>query len=320
MNNIYKQLFEDKLIDNKQHEFLDAIHTKKLLSLYYELRLLLYLGILLFTGGLGYFAYQNIGEIGHIISMGVIGIGIIVCFYFIQKFSEPYSNNEVKIKLVYFDYILLLAALLIISLITYIQIYFDLVELLINWSSFASAAVLFFIAYRYDNRALLSMGITAFAATIGISITPINWSTGDWFSSSNLYLITIFLGLILIGAGVFSEFKNIKKHFKFTYQNFGIILFYIGCVSSIFDNNHNYLYATFLLLSAGAASYYTWKTKEFLFFLYSNISFYIALSFFVFSTLIDINEAEILLIYYFPVTCIGYIVLLITKKSHFSND
>lgn len=320
MNNIYKQLFENKLIDESQHKFLDAIHTKKMVSVYSELRLALYVGIMLFTGGLGYFAYQNIGELGHIISMAVIGLGIIACFYFIQKFSKPYANTEVNIKLVYFDYLLLLTALLIISLFTYFQVYFNLVELLINWTSFTSAAILFFMAYRYDNRALLSMGITAVAAAIGVSITPINWATGDWFSNSNIYIISIVLGIALIGAGEFSEMKNIKKHFKFTYQNFGILVFYTAAIFGIFDSNYDLLYAFFLLLSAGAASYYTWKTKEFLFFLYSNISFYIALSFLVISLFSEIRALEFILFYYFPVTCITYIVLLITKKSHFSND
>jgi len=320
MTNIYKQLFQDKLIEPKQYKLLDAIHTKKVISLYYELRLALYLGILLLTGGLGYFAYQNIGAIGHLISMALIGLGIIVCFYFIQKFSKPYSNSEVKIELVYFDYILILSALLIISLITYVQVYFDLVDLLVNWASFTSAAVLLFIAYRYDNRALLSMGITALAAAVGISISLVNWPAENWMTSSNLYVSSIFLGAFLIGLGELSDKKNIKRHFKFTYQNFGLILFYIGCLYAIFDSSYDNLYAFFLVVVASAVSYYTWRTKGFLFFLYSNISFYIALSYLVFSTLINSNGSEELLVYYFPVTCITYIVLLITKKSHFSND
>jgi hypothetical protein len=176
------------------------------------------------------------------------------------------------------------------------------------------------MAYRYDNRALLSMGITAVAAAVGISISLVNWTAGNWVSSTNLYISSIFIGLFLIILGELSDRKNIKRHFKFTYQNFGLILFYIGCLYSIFDSNYEYLYAFFLAAAAGAASYYTWKTKDFLFFLYSNISFYIALSYLVFSTLIDLNGADMLLVYYFPVTCITYIILLITKKSHFSND
>ncbi|MCO6501094.1 MAG: hypothetical protein J5I47_12070 [Vicingus serpentipes] len=320
MDNIYKELFQNNHIDKKQYELLDAIRSNKLVSLYYELRLTLYLGIMLFTGGVGYFAYQNIGEIGHLISMVLIGTSIIVGFYFIQKIANPYSNLEVTATKPYFDYLLLLVSLLIISLLAYIQVYFDLLALLVNWSSFISTAIFMFMAYRYDNRALLAMGITTLAAAIGISVSPINWVKGEWLSSNNLYVIGIFFGAFLVAIGQLSQYKNIKAHFKFTYQNFGLLLYYIGCISALFDSHHHYLYMSLLIASAGALSYYTWKTKEFLFFLYSNISFYIAFTYLVFSILDNFRGAEILLIYYFPVTCIAYIVILITKKNHFSND
>jgi len=320
MNNIYKELFQNDHIDKKQYELLDAIRTSKLISLYYELRLALYLGIMLFTGGVGYFAYQNIGEIGHLISMVFIGVVIIAGFYFIQKIAKPYDNLEVTVPKPYFDYLLLLVSLLIISLLAYIQVYFDLVELLVNWSSFISTAIFMFMAYRYDNRALLAMGITTLAAAVGISVSPIDWAKGEWLSSTNLYVIGLFLGAFLVVAGQLSQHKNIKAHFRFTYQNFGLLLYYIGCLSALFDSNVPYFYMFLLLVSAGALSYYTWNTKEFLFFLYSNISFYIAFTYLVFSILENFRGAEILLIYYFPVTCISYIVILITKKSHFSND
>jgi hypothetical protein len=276
---------------------------------------------MLFTTGVGYFAYQNIGEIGHVVSMILIGIATIVGFYFISKHSKPYSNNEVTVSLPYFDYLLLLVSLLIISLLVYVQVYFNLTEILIHWSSYLSATVLFFMAYRYDNKALLAMGITAFAAAVGLSISPVNWAMGKWSATNELYNISILLGILLVIAGYASTQKDIKKHFKFTYQNFGLLLLYIGGVSSIFDSHFEVLYALLMVASAGYLSYYTWKTKEFLFFLYSNLTCYIAFTYLLFSMADTMSSGfEILLIYYFPITCITYLVLLITKKSHFKND
>ena len=66
---INKILFEAALISEKQFGVLESIRTEKVVSLYYELRLILYLGILLLTGGLGYLAYENIGEFGHFLLM-----------------------------------------------------------------------------------------------------------------------------------------------------------------------------------------------------------------------------------------------------------
>ena len=320
MENIYKELFERKLISDRQHGFLEAIRTNHIVSVYAELRLILFLGILLFTGGVGYFAWQNMGEMGHLTSMFLLAVAIGVGFYFIGKFAKPYSNSEVSVSLVYFDYLLILVSLLIISLFTYVQVYFDLVELLINWTSFISAAILLFMAYRYDNRALLSMGITALAAAVGITITPVDWTKGDWQISSDLYLTSMLLGTLLLVVEHITYQKEIKKHFRFTYQNFGLLLLYFGGLASVFDSNHQGMYASLVLVVSGSLSYYTWIKKEFLFFLYSNVAAYIAFTYLLFKIIESMGIDLSIMLYYFPLTCIGYIVFLISKKSHFSHD
>ena len=320
MDKIYGELFQRNLITDKQYAFLEAIRTKKIISLYYELRVVLYLGIMLFTGGVGYFAWQNMGEIGHLLCMFLIGASIAVGFYFIQKFAKPYSNLEVTINHAYFDYILILVSLLIISLFAYIQVYFGLVELLLSWTSYISAAILLFMAYRYDNKALLSMGIAAVSAAVGISITPVDWTKGAWLPTSDLYVISILFGVFLLVIAQVTFQKGIKKHFCFTYQNFGLLLFYIGSIAAMFDSNSGLLYAILLLVSSGVLTFYTWNKKEFLFFLYSNIAGYIAITYLFFQMVKAMEVGSQIYIYYFPFTCIAYILFLIQKKSRFAHD
>jgi len=320
MENIYKELFQRNLISDGQHRFLEAIRTDQIVSIYTELRVVLYLGILLFTGGVGYFSLQNMGENGHLLSMFSLAIAIGLGFYFIGKFAKPYSNQEINISLVYFDYLLILVALLVLSLFTYVQVYFDLVELLIHWTSFISAVLLVFMAYRYDNRALLSMGIAALAAAVGITISPVDWTKGNWQITTDLYLTTLLLGVLLLVVEHSMYQKGIKKHFRFTYQNFGLLLFYLGGVASIFDGDHEQMYAALLLLVGGGLTYYTWEKKEFLFFLYSSLAAYIAFTYLFFRLIEMMGFDMIFMIYYFPCTCLGYIVFLISKKSHFSHD
>lgn len=320
MNNTNKELYQCNLINDEQFQLLEAIRTEKIVSVYYELRLMLYLGIMLFTGGVGYFAYQNIGYMGHLMAMAGIGVAIIVGFYFIRKFAKSYSNGEVTVTLVYFDYILILVSLLIIALFAYVQVYFDLVELLLNWTSFISAAIFLFMAYQYDNRALLAMAITAFAAAVGLSISPVNWAKGTWQLSSNLYTTSIMLGAILAIIGQVSQYKNLKKHFRFTYQNFGLLLYFIGCISAMFDSDYELPYAFLTLVSAGILTWYTWVHKEFLFFIYSNIVVYIAFTFLAFKAVNQLGGDYVVFIYYFPFTCIAYLLLLFTRKSHFAHE
>jgi hypothetical protein len=277
-------------------------------------------GILLFTGGVGYFAWQNMGEMGHLICMTLLAASIAVGFYFIGKFAKPYSNALVTVPLVYFDYILILVSLLIISLFTYVQVYFDLVELLINWTSFTSAAILLFMAYRYDHKAMLGMGIAALAAAVGISISPVDWTKGDWLITSDLYLTSTLLGALLLVVEHILYQKEIKRHFRFTYQNFGLLLFYLGGLASIFDADNKLWYAILMLVAAGSLSYYTWKKKEFLFFLYSSLTTYIAFTYLFLRMVENLGAEMSIMTLYFPATCLGYIVFLISKKSHFSHD
>ncbi|HEX5002538.1 MAG TPA: hypothetical protein VFW78_08570 [Bacteroidia bacterium] len=319
MGNINKALFDRNAISESQFNFLESIRTEKLISVYYELRFLLYTGILLFTGGVSYLAYEHFGNIAHVCAMVAIAAGIVIGFRFIGKFAKPYSNRQVTVDQPYFDYILLLVALLIISLFVYFQVYFDLVTLLVRWTSLVSAAILFTMAYRYDNRALLSMGITAFAATVGISLTPVDWVQGDWNRSVDLNLVCIILGLVFLLAGHLSATKFIKPHFRFTYVNFGLLLFYFGSLSGMFDSGFQEVYELILLISAALISFQTWRLKEFLFFLYSNIAGYIAITYFVYDFL-DSTDAAIALIYYFPLSCIAYIMFLMKKRKHFANE
>jgi len=252
--------------------------------------------------------------------MALIGVSIVAGFYFISKYALPYSDSEVSVNQVYFDYILILVSLLIISLFAYVQVYFGLVEVMINYTSWVSAGILFFMAYRYDHKALLSMGITAMAAAVGISITPVDWVKGEWSATSDLYVVTILFGIVVLIAGQLLYRAGIKRHFRFTFQNFGLILYFMGALSAMFDSEIGYLYAGLTVVSAGFLSWYAWGKRVFLFFLYSSLAGYIAITYLLFK-LIDLIQGDYhFFTYYFPFTCIAYLVFLVNRKSHFAHD
>jgi hypothetical protein len=313
---IHKDLFDQNIIDQEEFRFLDLVSQRKVISVYYELRLLLYLGIMLFTCGIGYIVYQNMGEMLHIVLMSLLGVSIVASSYYINFKSKLYNHQSVNVEHFYFDYIVVLTALLLISLFTYVQVYFDLVELLIKWTSLISGVVFMMVAYRYDNKMVLSLGITALAAALGLSISPVGWTSGSNFDELNIYVLSVIFGTVLLGMGYLSTSKDIKKHFTFTYQNFGLLLVYFGLLALMFDTNNEVLMAFVTLLISGTLGWYTWKHKLFLFFLYSCITGYIAFTF----LFIKLDIEWEFYIFYFPISCITAVVLLIKHKSHFSND
>ena len=77
------------LITEAQHQALEPIVTRQVVSVFYELRTLLYLGILLFTTGAGLLIYENIGEMGHLLSIAGLFVLTIVCFIYAFKQAPP---------------------------------------------------------------------------------------------------------------------------------------------------------------------------------------------------------------------------------------
>lgn len=321
MKKNHQELFEDHLLNEKQFRFLEAIESNKVISVFGELRLLLYLGVMLFTAGISYLAYNNINNIGHVALMVLITIAIAIGIVYLSKRANPFTWEKSDINHISFDYILLLVALLCISLFSYFQVYFNLVEQLLQLSSFISSAIFFFFAYRYDNKAVLTLGIVVLSAAFGISISPINWIEGNWMVSTALYNIGIFLGLFLIAVGFTSKRLKRKGHFSFSYKNMGFLILYISLIGGMVETFENQSYSLITTIISGAFSFYSWKNKEFLFFLYSAITLYFSGSYLMFNLMESISsDFFIFIIYYIPISLILFIAFLINKKSHFKND
>ena len=321
MTHIHKELFDKTLIDKDQFAFFEAIETKKVVSVYYELRIVLYLGIMLFTGGVGYIAYENMSDLGHLLVMMLLLLSIGLASYYVFQKSLPYSNGVQVVEHIYFDYVLILNALLIVSLFTYVQVYFDLLPLLLSYTTYITTALFLYLAYRYDSKAMLSMGIAAFVSAFGLTITPINWSQSLWMPENELFLTAVIIGLFLFGAGLASIKLDVKKHFSFTYSNFGVLLYYFGLMFFLFGNDYEILAACVMCVTAALAAYYFWIQKEFVLFLYSGLAAYIAMSYLLARLLLLGNENGIeLLFYYFPISSISSVVMLVKNKNHFAND
>ena len=254
--------------------------------------------------------------------MTILAAGIAFAFLYIGHHASPFSREETDVAHPYFDYILILAGLLIVALFTYVQVYFGLVEMLLNWSSLLTAILFFFMAYRYDNRALLAMGITALAAAVGLSISPVDWVQGEWMATMSLYGISVIMGLVLMAVALASQKMLFKKHFAFTYYNFGLLLFFGGCLSAMFTSEMEIALAIVTLVAAVATGLISWRVKEFLFFVYAGIAGYVAMTYLFIKLAGNLDSPDIyrVLLVYFPVSTITFAVLLFRNKSHFNDD
>jgi hypothetical protein len=313
-----QELKDRNLLSEPQFNYLDSIFRRRIVSVFYELRIILYLGIMLFTTGAGILIYMNIGDIGHIVAIGLLSILMMLCFRHAFIFTRPYDHGKIKPPTPYYDYVVLLGCLLFISILTYLQFQYNFFDEGMGAATLVTAIVMFYAAYRFDHTGVLSLAIAAMASFWSISISPQKWYSGSFLEEDALYNTAIFFGAGLATVAWVMDRRGIKKHFTFTYLNFASLIYLSGCLTGMFSNDDRYL-VYFLALAAGCglAVYYAKTSRSFLLLLYASVAGYIGLTYVLFYTL-SFDEF-IFMLFYFMISCAGFIFFVIQSKSYFKR-
>ncbi len=304
-------------ISETQFNRIEPIVSGKIVSVFYELRTMLYLGVLLFTGGIGILIYENIGALGHIIAILLLSLITLLCFWYTFTKGLPFTIEKVKAPTPYFDYIVLLGSLLFISVQGYLQFQYELLDDNLGWSTLITAAFFFYIAYRFDNLGILSLAITALASFWSISISPQKWYSNDFFETANLHITALFFGSILGVLAMILDWKSIKKHFTFTYINFSILIFFVGATAGLFDGANYSIYLILIYAGCGFTVYYANRERSFLFLLYAFVFGYIGTTYLMVDLILD--DLPELIFYYAILSCGGFVYFIISYKNFFTR-
>jgi len=310
------ELLEKGLITQEQFQKIDPIVSGKIVSVFYELRTLLYLGVMLFTTGAGILIYQNIGSIGHVISIIALTISMLVCFWYVYKHEAGYSHGPVQSPTPFYDYVLLLGCLLFISIQGYLQFQYGALDDNLGWSTLITAILFFYFAYRFDHAGVLSLAITALASFWSISVSPQKWYSGQFFSGSNLYNTAIIFSIVVGGIAFFLDKREIKKHFTFTYLNFCMLIFFCGAVVGLF-NEYWLLYVLLIYAGCTLAFYMARWRRSFLFLLYAFLAGYTATTYLLFETIF--KSVPELWFYYSLLSCAGFVYFIMRYKTFFKQ-
>jgi cbb3-type cytochrome oxidase subunit 3 len=314
---LYEKLFEEGCI---RQETLNNIREKKrnqLFSLHWELKSLLYLGVMLLSTGLGILIYKNIDTIGHQIILAFIAVICIGCFYYCYRRKKPFNKEKVNSPDSLFDYLLLLACLSFLIFVGYLQFQYSVFGANYGLATFIPMLVLFYVAYDFDHLGILSMAITNLGVWLGISVNPMTLVSDIAESNGRPFILTgLFLGLLLVLVAFLSERFHIKKHFHFTYLHFGTHVTFIALLSGYFYDFEQEISILWIILLLA----FTWyiynnaiRHKSFYFLLLCTIYSYIAISALVIHFLVKGNDlgAIYLAFFYFIVSAIGFIKVLV---------
>ena len=118
---LLQNLSNQKILSPQQAASIEAFKNNPLFSIHWELRTLLYIGIIFLTGGLGTLLYQNIDSIGHSAIVAFITLLCAAAFGYAYWKRMPFSRQEVQNSSKFADFALLLACLLFLILEGYLQ-------------------------------------------------------------------------------------------------------------------------------------------------------------------------------------------------------
>ena len=255
MNKVFDLLLSKNFISKDQHLAVAEYQKLQLFSIRNELLFLIYISILLFTTGVGVIIYKNIDTIGHTILLILLAVATAVSFYFCYKKLEGFSKGEVKFENPLYDYLVLFTTILLCTFIGYFQYNLNFQDSNYSVATLVSAIAALGMAYYFDNKSALTIGITALGSFIGLSIQVQTLIENDNFDDPRLIFAGLVFGGLLIVWQILSVKYALKTHFSFVILTFALHLLALSCFGGCFQYDLWIIYLAIL----GAVLYYFYK-------------------------------------------------------------
>jgi hypothetical protein len=319
--NATNSLFEKNLIDKDIIDQVSTYRSLNIFSVHTELKLFLYLSVLLFTSGIGILIYENIDSIGHIAILTLLLVITIICFYFSFKNAPGFQKQQSNFENPLFDYLVLAAVLLSCIFIGYLQFQYTTFGTHYDLATLIPTAIGFFCAYYFDNKSTLSIAITGLAAYIGLSISPQALLNNDFRQTQSFSYYAIGLALFLVVWSIYSAKNELKKHFRLVFLTFALHLISISFITNLFEP-----YWGIFIIALSGSSYYFYRTsqqiKSVSLFVFTVLYAYFGFNFILFKIIELINIEGLLVPFSFlvPFYFIGSIILFIRLIKKFNKN
>jgi hypothetical protein len=199
-------------ISAAQHAALTAIVRKDRFSVFLELNSLLYLGVLAFVAGAGWTVYDHFAQLGDAAVVVPLAVAFAACLYYCFSRSRPYQPERVESPSFAFDYVLYLGCLLFALELGYIEFRFHALGERSDFYLLASAILYFILAYRFDNRFVLSLALSTLGAWFGFRLFSIGIHIGGSPRGD-----AIAYASVAAAIGLAANRAAIKPHFLDTY-------------------------------------------------------------------------------------------------------
>jgi len=298
-------------ISPEQHAYLSSLSNRDLVSVFLELNVLLYAGILTFVAGLGWTVTTWSQQLGDILVLTILSTILGACFWYCFSRASDWSPAETPAPTAIFDYALYLGSLVWCIELTYLEKRLHLLPGQWDLYLLATAVLFLFLAYRFDNRFVLSLAFSSLAGWFGLTVS--HWTYNN---DAALRGYALLYCLIVGSVGALLQLRRLKPHFLGTYLNIVANVSFWTFLSGVFSRHGYELWFVALLLACGASLLWGITRRQFAFVAYSAVYGYIGVS----SILLRGLNDEILVLFYFVITGIGMLVALVLIARRFARS
>jgi hypothetical protein len=302
---------EQGKISPEQCAHLASLARGEPFSVFLELNVLLYAGVLAFVGGLGWTVSTWSKQLGDVLVLTVLSTILAACFWYCFSRAPAWSPAETPTPSPILDYALYLGCLVWSIELAYIENRFHLLSGQWDLYLLATAGLFFFFAYRFDNRFVLSLGLSSLAGWFGLTIS--RWPTHQ----DATYREYALLYCLLVGVGgALLQHLRLKRHFFGTYLNIVTNVLFWTVLSAVFEREGYGLWVLALLIVCGASLAWGLVRRQFAFVAYSAVYGYVGVS----SLLLrQINDKTAVLTY-FVVSGVAMLVVLVYIGRRFGRS
>jgi hypothetical protein len=259
-------------ITSAQHDALASLVRKDRFSVFVELNTLIYLGVLAFVAGVGWTIRTYSASLGDAAILSALTVMFVASLSYCFSRVRPYSHDQVEPSGFAFDYVLYLGCLTFGVGLGYLEFRFHLMQ--DDWDHYLllSSFVYFGLAYRFDNRFVLSLALSTLASWFGLRLSHFP----DVARSLRLYALGY--SVIIATAGTALYRIGVKQHFLEAYLHVSANVLFIALVSAAVGGDLEWLYLLGLLGVATVAIVAGVRFKRFAFVVYAVVYGYIGIS------------------------------------------
>lgn len=299
------------IISPEQHTLLAGLSRGEPFSLFLELNVLLYAGILAFVGGLGWTVTTWSQQLGDVLVLTILSTMLAACFWYCFSRAPAWSPGETPSPSLAFDYVLYLGSLIWSVELAYLETRFHMLSGQWDFYLLATAGLFSFLAYRFDNRFVLSLALSSLAGWFGLTIS--HWPSHE---DAAYRQYAILYSLMVGGAGAALQRRGLKPHFFGTYLNISANVLFWALLSGVFNREGDFVWLLCVLAAGGASLAWGLARRQFSFVAYAAVYGYVGVS----AVLVRGMNSSTAVLSYFFVTGVAMLVMLVQIARRFGRE